>query len=83
MTVPSPFLQAPAAGAFGGADGFAVFVAEAGVEEGAPVVDPAAGRRQVGEAVARQAEMGPGARPAPGFRPVDQARPYRVELGSR
>ena len=56
-------LEAQAAGAFGGADGFAVVLVEAFVEEGAPVIDPAAGRHEVGRAVAGEAEMGSGARP--------------------
>src|SRR3954467_13343497 len=44
-------LELEAAAAFGGSDGVAVVIVEAGVEEGAPIVDPPPHRRQVGEAV--------------------------------
>jgi hypothetical protein len=71
-------LEPQAAGAFGGADGVAVLVVEAGVEEGAPVVDPIPHRRHV--SVAGEAEMGAGARPGPGFGPRDESGPHRVQL---
>lgn len=73
-------LGAQAPGAFGGTDGVPVLVVEAGIEEGAPVVYAAPHGGQVGEVVGREAEMGPGARPGPGFRPLDEAAPHRVQL---
>ncbi len=73
-------ILAEAARAFGGAEGGVVFGVEALVEEGAPVVDALARRGEVGQRIGGKAEMGPGARPAPAFRPAAQPRSHGIEL---
>jgi hypothetical protein len=55
-----------------GLDRGALAVAEAGVEQGAPVPDPLVTRSDDGQGVGGEAEMGPGARPAPMLGPFDQ-----------
>jgi hypothetical protein len=68
------------AAAFGGAKDEVVFRIEAGVQEGAPIIDPRPRGRRVDDRIGGQPEMPAGARPAPILGPCRQAGPYRVEL---
>jgi phosphoglycolate phosphatase-like HAD superfamily hydrolase len=67
-------------GSFAGADRTPLPLAEPGLEQPAAVVGPLAGRGEVGEPVGGEAEMRPGARPAPLLAALDQPGADRNEL---